>query len=173
MNELEELQNVSLTSEWKALCNHVLNDSRFRNGFGGAEHHHNFQGGLVVHTCEVLRNVVKMSYQCDDDTQTVLKVAAIWHDFMKVSDYAPDENGACVKQPYLKLINHVAGSFAAFYLKLSQTNYTYKPEMIERIAHCILSHHGRKEWGSPVEPRTAEAFVLHAADMMSAMGVNL
>jgi 3'-5' exoribonuclease len=31
----------------------------------------------------------------------------------------------------------------------------------------MLAHHGRKEWGSPVEPATNEAWILHAADMMS------
>jgi 3'-5' exoribonuclease len=36
------------------------------------------------------------------------------------------------------------------------------------VIHCILSHHGRKDWGSPVEPATLEALVLHQADMLSA-----
>lgn len=40
----------------------------------------------------------------------------------------------------------------------------------EHVTHCILSHHGRFEWGSPVEPRTHEAWLLHAADMLSSRG---
>jgi len=52
------------------------------------------------------------------------------------------------------------------YLEISEAQ-------LERIEHLLLSHHGRKEWGSPVEPLTAEAFILHAADMMSSRGVNL
>jgi 3'-5' exoribonuclease len=36
-----------------------------------------------------------------------------------------------------------------------------------RIEHAILAHHGRQEWGSPVEPVTAEAYILHYADMLS------
>ena len=32
--------------------------------------------------------------------------------------------------------------------------------------HLILSHHGQKEWGSPVIPYTLEAQILHYADLI-------
>lgn len=35
------------------------------------------------------------------------------------------------------------------------------------VGHCILAHHGRKDWGSPIEPQTQEAYLLHAADTWS------
>jgi 3'-5' exoribonuclease len=45
------------------------------------------------------------------------------------------------------------------------------------LKHLVLSHHGRLEWGSPVMPKTPEAFILHFLDMIdSRMGtaaVNL
>jgi 3'-5' exoribonuclease len=36
------------------------------------------------------------------------------------------------------------------------------------IGHMILSHHGRLEWNSPVEPQTVEAQILHFADYLNA-----
>ena len=42
------------------------------------------------------------------------------------------------------------------------------PKDIDYIGHIMLSHHGRKEWGSPVLPGTTEAWAVHCADMMSA-----
>ena len=36
------------------------------------------------------------------------------------------------------------------------------------MQHLIVSHHGTKEWGSPVEPATIEACILHFADNMDA-----
>jgi 3'-5' exoribonuclease len=36
------------------------------------------------------------------------------------------------------------------------------------LLHVILSHHGRREWGAPVLPRTPEALLLHYCDVMSA-----
>lgn len=37
-----------------------------------------------------------------------------------------------------------------------------------RLEHLVLSHQGRLEYGSPVEPRTAEALVLHMIDNLDA-----
>lgn len=39
---------------------------------------------------------------------------------------------------------------------------------IEEILHCILAHHCEKEWGSPVKPKTKEAWIVHLADQTSA-----
>ena len=41
------------------------------------------------------------------------------------------------------------------------------PENLQMLlSHMILSHHGRREWGSPEIPKLLEALVLHYADLM-------
>jgi 3'-5' exoribonuclease len=37
-----------------------------------------------------------------------------------------------------------------------------------RIEHLVVSHHGERELGSPVEPMTEEAFILSAIDDLDA-----
>ena len=37
-----------------------------------------------------------------------------------------------------------------------------------KLLHIIQSHHGCKEWGSPVEPKFIEAQIIHFADNFSA-----
>lgn len=37
-------------------------------------------------------------------------------------------------------------------------------DLLLELTHLILSHHGSKELGSPVEPMTIEAFILAACD---------
>jgi 3'-5' exoribonuclease len=37
-----------------------------------------------------------------------------------------------------------------------------------RIEHLVVSHHGERELGSPVEPMTEEAFILSAVDDLDA-----
>jgi len=37
-----------------------------------------------------------------------------------------------------------------------------------QIEHLIVSHHGRKEFGAPIEPMTIEAMILSAADDLDA-----
>jgi 3'-5' exoribonuclease len=39
-----------------------------------------------------------------------------------------------------------------------------------QLRHCILSHHGKKEWGSPVLPSTREAVLVHQMDQIQARG---
>lgn len=125
----------------------------------------------------------------------ILIAAALWHDVMKVNEYhVQDWTG--VKQATLDRIRYLAkrcdinnfevwikdsfqvkmfghhehiiagamefAKWAAHYCGVSNT------DTIDAVTHCILAHHGRKEWGSPVEPQTIEALILHQSDMLSA-----
>ena len=40
--------------------------------------------------------------------------------------------------------------------------------MREHLLHLIASHHGLKEYGAPVTPRTPEAWMLHHIDNIDA-----
>ena len=40
----------------------------------------------------------------------------------------------------------------------------FPPKLESLLKHCILSHHGELEFGSPKLPKTIEAYILHAAD---------
>jgi 23S rRNA maturation-related 3'-5' exoribonuclease YhaM len=75
-----------------------------------------------------------------------------------------------VEYPYRKKIGHLAGSAMEFHCEARER---LRVEVLVHIEHLMLSHHGRRDWGSPVEPSTSEAFILHSADMMSAKGCNL
>ncbi len=144
----------------------VLSDPRFSTAPGGTTHHHDYAHGLVIHVNEVMQNVLKMTNNNPSDE---LLTAVIWHDYMKVRDYTY-EGDKIVKTNYGNTIYHVAGSAMEFHYEAASV---LGAEVLERIEHLLLSHHGRREWGSPVEPATAEAFILHTADMMSSRGCNL
>jgi 3'-5' exoribonuclease len=152
----------------KLLNNIVLFDPAFVTAPGGFTVHHNYKHGLVIHVNEVMRNVMSMTY---GEASDELVTAVIWHDYMKIKEYALNESGEVVKLPYRKLICHVPGSAMEFHFHAA--SILMSTETLERIEHLLLSHHGRREWRSPVEPQTAEALILHAADMMSATGANL
>src|SRR5699024_453579 len=44
----------------------------------------------------------------------------------------------------------------------------FPEELKYLLQHCILSHHGEYEFGSPKLPSILEAFLLHEADNMDA-----
>ena len=42
-------------------------------------------------------------------------------------------------------------------------------EVVQQLTHrrnLIASHHGKLEWGSPVQPKTLEAILLHQIDLL-------
>jgi 3'-5' exoribonuclease len=48
------------------------------------------------------------------------------------------------------------------------TGEPFPPELLLRLKHLILSHHGTYEWGSPRLPMTPEAIALHYLDNFDA-----
>ena len=40
------------------------------------------------------------------------------------------------------------------------------PADVQSLVHLIASHHGNLEWGSPTEPKTLEALLLHQVDLL-------
>ena len=45
---------------------------------------------------------------------------------------------------------------------------TQEKEALALLKHLILSHHGKKEYGSPMDMNTPEAYILNKADDLSA-----
>jgi 3'-5' exoribonuclease len=171
------------------ICNTVLKDERFQIYPASIDKHHAYSGGLVVHTAEVLEIAMSMarSQGLLIDTN-VLIPAAIFHDFGKVHDYGiynyakydllqqhkfetnelsvVDAASIWGKASHRHTIRHPARSYSDW-LKATD-GQGIDAAFEEKVAHCILSHHGRVEWNSPVEPQSVEAYVLHFADMLSA-----
>jgi 3'-5' exoribonuclease len=169
--KLTYLQVVSetLPEPYRTITREVIDDSNFRLAPGGREHHHNYRGGLVDHTSEVLghaRDMVR-GWGTDRD-MLVISVAAILHDRNKIFEYEfvqKDGKEVIIDTSYKKLIYHVPGSWNYFMEQGAKHNIPV--DIAAEISHCMLAHHGRKEFGSPVEPATKLAHILHAADMLS------
>lgn len=150
----------------RTMCLNAISHPAFFRGYGSAKNgphkHHNYEGGLVTHTLEVLEIALGMANtQHLTVNNDVLIASALWHDHMKYRDY--DENGDPTL--YRARIRHLSGSYAEFSRKAAYHNLDI--DLTDEIGRCILAHHGRQEWGSPVEPQTVEAQILHFADMLS------
>jgi 3'-5' exoribonuclease len=148
-----------------------LNDPRFLPCPGAHHLHHAYEGGLVTHTAEVMRIALATAEAMERPVQTdVLRCAAIYHDYCKIFDYTVRESTdemdyKIFKTEYRFKIRHVSGSYAEFIHNARELEL--EDDLIMAIGHCILAHHGRYEYGSPVEPQTLEALILHQADMLS------
>jgi 3'-5' exoribonuclease len=152
------------------LCMRVINDEWFQQCPGGSRHHHAYTGGLLEHVAQVTQQCVRMANAEFVDMEA-LTGAAILHDYMKTQEYGtPNEQGVVPQKLYRVLVGHLAGTALWFYEQAEMMNMD--TELRDRVLHCILSHHGRREWGAAVEPATQEAYILHAADMLCSRQLN-
>ena len=148
------------------ISNDILRDSakeilvNFRRFETPASHkyHQSYTGGLMVHVAEVMEialNIAKS--QCLDVNFDVLISGITWHDYGKLFDYQQNEDGTYSYTKHANLIKHLSASYALFSEKIKAPSVPV--DIIHQIGHIILSHHGRREFGSPIEPKTTEAFM--------------
>lgn len=158
---------------------------------GSIGKHHSYEGGLVIHTDEVLRYAMNTSAEFEVDLD-VLYTAILWHDLAKIWDYkevkysslkinfietgpfAVRDNDKLIqndtlvwaKSDYHSNIHHITGSVTEF--TRHALNEGLDRSTLEKIQHCMAGHHGYPEYRSPVTPKSVEAIILHYSDMLSA-----
>jgi 3'-5' exoribonuclease len=164
---IDEMENNYL----KNLLETFFKDDKFTEEFCNAPsakiHHHNYLGGLLEHTVEVLiicRTVCELFPQLNSD---LLYTGAILHDVGKITNYDYDLTYIDISNEG-RLLDHL---FISCDMVKEQMKVIQTPKDIQlQILHLILSHHGdvQNGWGSPVNPKTPEAVALHYADNLDA-----
>jgi 3'-5' exoribonuclease len=93
---------------------------------------------------------------------------ALLHDIGKVEAYEID-GGGFGYTPCGLLLGHVVLGCFMLERRLSAASRSICSDgQLLDLQHMILSHHGSLEFGSPVQPMTAEAEIVHWADEASA-----
>ena len=123
--------------------------------------HHSFMGGLLEHTLGVTDMCQYFSEHYPMLHRDLLITAALFHDMGKIqeisdfpmNDYTDD--GQMLGHIYIgaRAMEDAASKIPGFPVKLKN-----------ELVHCILSHHGKMEFGSPKVPAIMEAMALHMAD---------
>lgn len=128
--------------------------------------HHGEEGGLLRHTNEVLSFALGAGSATTSIDAVALATGAIWHDVGKLREY--DKNAQGIWFRATPLISHICHGLQMWACAVDSP-FTRSDAFSEHVTHLIASHHGRKEWGSPVVPATLEALILHSADCQSLM----
>ena len=135
------------------------------------KHHHIYEGGLLVHSyevnfiCNAIQNACEELYPGVVD-KDVLNLSSWMHDIGKTETYYLDENmDPKINSEKENKINHLLRGNSIF-VKLAE-KHNLDSEFVEKVSHCILSHHDRIDWGSAVEPIDIEAIILAKADKIS------
>jgi 3'-5' exoribonuclease len=157
----------------RALAGEFLGDGELMERFcispGGMKLHHNYLGGLLEHTHNMLRVAVSILpfYKA---VQADLVLAAIFiHDMGKTSELTYDMAFSYTDSG--QLIGHISESFLMLNRKaeaLAAKGVKIDKGILDALGHIILSHHGQYEFGSPKLPATPEAFMVNLLDDLDA-----
>lgn len=125
--------------------------------------HHAYQGGLVTHTYQML-HILEGLYPCLPYAIKIERciLAIIFHDYGKLREY--NQQGETQEDMYL--LGHIYMS--AFTLQHVLEEAQIDKEEQKAIIHCVLAHHGDREYGSPVVPCLQEAVIVNLIDNISA-----
>lgn len=129
--------------------------------------HHNYLGGLLEHTLEVIaicRHAATLYPR--QLNESLLVAGAIFHDMGKIEEYNI-ESLSFQQTDRGRLLGHIAIGSEILKNKISEV-VTFPQGLKLELEHMLLSHHGEKEWGSPEVPQTFAAYTLFHADLLSA-----
>ncbi len=128
--------------------------------------HHAYIGGLLEHTLSVAGMAEKTAAHYPGLDRDLLLCGALVHDIAKIREFsysslpfAYTDSGRLLG--HLVLGVEMVREAARGIDDLSRLR-------LDALAHIIVSHHGRHEFGAPVLPMTPEAILLHHLDDMDA-----
>lgn len=134
---------------------------RFRAAPASMHLHSNTIGGLVEHTLNVVEIcdfLCRLKPELDRD---LLLTGAILHDIGKIDEYSVTTSIDVSVDGMLR--GHVI--IGAEMVTRMCDKIEGFPELLKiKVAHMVLSSHGRQEFGSPKKPQFPEAVALYYAD---------
>jgi 3'-5' exoribonuclease len=123
--------------------------------------HHAVLGGLLEHTVSVVGLCRLLADYYPAVNRDLLVTAAILHDLDKIKELTWDRVFDYTDPG--RLLGHITLG-ALMVEERIRAIPDFPPALATSLLHCILSHHGELEWGSPKRPKTLEAIVLHYAE---------
>lgn len=175
VRELKKLIGVVRNRYYKQLLVDLFDDSmieKFREWTAAWERHHAFPGGLLVHTVDVAKKCAAYADVSRSVDKDLLITAALLHDIAKVDEY---DGFPSKRRLYMgRLLFHASMGAEKIGFKVKEYRENIKgdrtsvsdfPQNLEiQLKHCILSHHGKPEYGAAVVPMILEARILHIMD---------
>ena len=174
MARLRELLLTMNNPHLRALIECFLIDDDFVRKFssapGGIKNHHAYQGGLLEHVVALLNIADRILDLYPEIDRDLLLTGIFLHDIGKVDELSYDRAFAYTDEG--QLVGHLVMGVEMLRDKVNRseklTGESFPPELLLRLKHMIVSHHGAYEFGSPKLPMTLEAVALHYLDNFDA-----
>lgn len=148
---------------------YFVNDEAFVKVFKGHSAaksvHHGFAGGLLEHTLSIVKMCDYYVSAYPLLNKDLLFTAAMFHDIGKTKELStfPENDYTDDGQ----LLGHIVIGVEMISDGV-RTIEGFPERLASELKHCIVSHHGELEYGSPKKPALPEAVALHFADATDA-----
>src|SRR5947208_6562599 len=149
-------------------------DDEFMEGFcrapAGVRNHHAYLGGLLEHVVTLLDAADRLAAVYPELDRDLLLAGVFLHDIGKVRELSFGKSFAYTDEG--QLIGHLVIGVEMLSEKAARvpdlTGEPFPKELLLRLKHLIVSHHGTYEFGSAKLPMTPEAIALHYLDNFDA-----
>lgn len=127
--------------------------------------HHAYRGGFLEHITK-MAEVGALLSQCYGANSDLVLAGVVLHDIGKLQELAY-EGGTGSYTRDGNMVGHIA--LGLMLVREAINGMTDFPiELRAQVEHLVASHHGTREYGSPVEPKSIEAFILASVDELDA-----
>jgi len=153
---------------------------RLRRAAGARSYHHARRGGLVEHIAQMMRAGDAMAAVYAALNRDLLLAGILFHDSGKLWENCfPKESFIMPHDFRAELIGHISMGVELvnrLWQRLKEEAVFSSWNLLSpdsdlvrlHLIHLVASHHGEKQFGSPVEPKTPEAMTLHLIDNLDA-----
>lgn len=139
--------------------------------------HHTEFGGCLAHSTLVAMNCLRIGQLYNSVYSTekpfidleLLVTSALIHDMAKVVELEWNAlEGNCGYSSDMSCLDSHITKLDEWLTVIAVECGILEEEKYRLLRHCILAHHGKLEWGSPVAPAIPEALVLSVCDKLDA-----
>jgi 3'-5' exoribonuclease len=136
----------------------------------GVKNHHAYIGGLLEHVVTLLEASDKLAPLYPSVNRDLWLIGIFLHDIGKVRELSYQKGFAYTDVG--QLVGHLVQGVEMLNEKAEAaaklTGEPFPLELLTRLQHVIVSHHGTYEFGSPKLPMTPEAVAIAALDNLDA-----
>src|SRR5512138_2663511 len=134
--------------------------ARLRRSAAAKTVHHAYAGGLLEHTVSCLKLAHRIADHYPQVDRDLLVAGAFFHDLAKIRELSGERSTEYTDEG--RLVGHLV--MAAQWIHDKARRVGAPRELEQHIVHMVLAHHGKLEFGSPKEPMTLEAVLVHEID---------
>lgn len=165
VDELKKVVHEIKNQDIKRLIEDFLSDSEFMAMFtkapAGKSFHHSFVGGLLEHIINLIRVCYTVSERYPELDRDLLIAGCILHDVGKTTEFEIKTTVDLSDEG--KLLGHLSIGYHMVASRIEKLD-GFPEDLRKKILHIILSHHGKLENGSPIEPKFPEALAFAMID---------